>query len=553
MKNTKTKLQKRQNFLAIITIAVIGLMILPLVGCPDKGEDPPPPSAPVITVRWTGENKSTKELELEKGKTATLKVTVRSAWVQYDNEKKEIEWTTNDPTNSKVTVTGKPHLPVADSPSIYSGDFEAEVVALDYGEVTITVTYLKDPSKSATCKVTVPDVSVSLKKPEQPNLSFLLSAGEKETPLEAEVKHYTDTKNVTWSLVDNQGAADNRGIVTFTVDDNGKVFVTTVKVGTTNIIATSDEDPTKKSPPCAIAVYDDVPTSAQGIEMAQVPAGTFMMGKPSSESGYGFETPQHKVTLTKDFYISKSEVTQKQWAAVMGNDDLDYHISNNRYGKGDSYPMYSVSWYDVLVFCNDLSVKEHLTPAYKIKGSTETSTWGLVPNNSDSDWNAVTIDENADGYRLPTEAQWEYACRAGTTTAFNTGARFTSDTGWFSGNASDATHAVKTKSKNAWGLFDMHGNVNEWCWDWRGATEATTTSDGKTINIDVYYKTSPVNDPMGASSGTNRTVRGGAYDGSSGTEDTPSNLRSAYRVSALPYGGSEKIGFRIVRPVPVGE
>ena len=222
------------------------------------------------------------------------------------------------------------------------------------------------------------------------------------------------------------------------------------------------------------------------------------MGSPASEANrYNDEGPQHSVTVSS-FYMGKYPVTQKEYQAVMG--------SNPSRFNGDNLPVEQVTWFDAVNYCNRLSQKEGLTPAYTINGEN------------------VTWNSNASGYRLPTEAEWEYACRAGTTTAYNTGANISDNTGWYDTNSGDKTHPVGQKAANAWGLYDMHGNVNEWCWDWFGA-----------------YSTGAQTDPKGASSGSGRVIRGGGWI------DNAKFLRSADRLNAAPSNRRGSIGFRLVR------
>jgi formylglycine-generating enzyme required for sulfatase activity len=169
-----------------------------------------------------------------------------------------------------------------------------------------------------------------------------------------------------------------------------------------------------------------------------------------------------------------------------------------------------------------------LSPVYSISGSTDPEVWGTVPTVWSATWNAVEMVSGADGYRLPTEAEWEYACRAGTTTAYNTGDTISNSTGWYTSNSS-GTHQVGLKPANAWGLYDMHGTVSEWCWDW-------FDSD--------YYSSSPANNPTGPVNGNSRIKRGGSWINSA------NYLRSAYRDtsgdSGIAYRGYTN-GFRLVR------
>jgi len=266
-------------------------------------------------------------------------------------------------------------------------------------------------------------------------------------------------------------------------------------------------------------------TSANGIVLRLISAGTFTMGSPASEPNRDSGETQHQVTLTKSFYMGKYQVTQEQYQAVMESNPSSFSSSPQAGETQGKRPVEMVSWYDALVFCNKLSVMEGLSPAYSISGSTDPTVWGAVPTSNDGTWNAALIVAGSTGYRLPTEAQWEYACRAGTTTAYNTGDTISDSTGWYSSNSGSKTHEVGKKSANAWGLYDMHGNVYEWCWDWYGTYPSTSQTD-----------------PMGASSGTNRVVRGQSWIHSA------DNLRSARRGLDNPYSGYYYIGFRLVRP-----
>jgi formylglycine-generating enzyme required for sulfatase activity len=239
-------------------------------------------------------------------------------------------------------------------------------------------------------------------------------------------------------------------------------------------------------------------------EFVLINGGTFTMGSPANEpgrdNGRDRET-QHQVTVSS-FYMGKYEVTQKEYEEIMGTNPAIYH-------KGDNMPVQQVNWFAAIEYCNNRSQKEGLTPAYTINGAN------------------VTWDRNANGYRLPTEAEWEYACRAGTTTAYNTGDTISDNTGWYSSNSKSAAHAVGQKPPNAWGLYDMHGNVAEWCWDNHlsyssGAQTNPTTSLTKSGSQQVV-------------------IRGGDYSHSAAM------VRSAYRGANASRSGFPFIGFRLVR------
>jgi len=234
------------------------------------------------------------------------------------------------------------------------------------------------------------------------------------------------------------------------------------------------------------------------LEMVKIKAGTFMMGSPEGELGRSGDETQHQVTLTKDYWLGKFEVTQAQWQAVMSN--------NPSHFKGDNRPVECVRWNEAKEFCDKLNEKcaGKLPAGYK--------------------------------FDLPTEAQWEYACRAGTTTALNNGKNLTdekyncenlAEVAWYDyQNKENQTHQVGQKRPNNWGLYDMHGNVWEWCRDRYGSYSGDET------------------DPVGPSSGSGRVVRGGSW--SSGARD----CRSACRYNNGPAFRRSGLGFRLAL-VPV--
>ncbi len=228
------------------------------------------------------------------------------------------------------------------------------------------------------------------------------------------------------------------------------------------------------------------------FEFVEIPEGYFMMGSPESEAERKPEEIQHKVTLS-GFYMAKYEVTQEQWKAIMGADN------NPSLFKGDKLPVEMVSYNDVLKFIDKL--------------------------------NELTQKE----YRLPTEAEWEYACRAGTTTPFFTGDNITTDQANYDGTEPymgtqtgvfrEKTVPVGSFQPNMWGLYDMHGNVWEWCSDWYDKD---------------YYKNSPATNPLGPDNGSSRIVRGGSWD------EYAKQIRSANRSAENPELSFISLGFRLV-------
>jgi formylglycine-generating enzyme required for sulfatase activity len=282
------------------------------------------------------------------------------------------------------------------------------------------------------------------------------------------------------------------------------------------------------------AVETTFVVSGTAFPMVWINAGIFLMGSPENEPyRNSFET-LHEVTLTSGFYMGKYEVTQAQYEMVMGvtiaaQQALATNPSTWNYGQGDYYPMYYVSWYDAIVFCNKLSILEGLSPVYRINGSTDPAAWGDVPTSSDATWNNVEIVPGSNGYRLPTGAQWEYSCRAGTTEAFNWGTNYVNSTQAKYDDPLERSSVVGFYAPNAWGLYDMHGNVSEWCWDWW--YDYSDSGDRA------------VTDPSGPSSGDRRIFRGGGF-----------RSGGVYLRSASWSGGSPEVrhedrgGFRVIRP-----
>ena len=253
-----------------------------------------------------------------------------------------------------------------------------------------------------------------------------------------------------------------------------------------------------------------------------IQGGTFIMGSPVYEPERSKNEVQHQVTVSS-FYIGKSEVTQREYQAVMGK--------NPSFFQEDNLPVEKISWYEAIEYCNKRSQIEGLTPAYIINKDDQVD----IKTGNTITVTTVKWNKDANGFRLPTEAEWECACRAGTATPFNTGDNITTNQANYNGypynkNANginrNRTTPVENIAPNAWGLYGMHGNVQEWCWDIFG----------------VYSKDLQTN-PMGVSSGTNRVVRGGSY------ADPAKKLRSAYRDNLSPYSRLNNVGFRLVLPL----
>lgn len=248
----------------------------------------------------------------------------------------------------------------------------------------------------------------------------------------------------------------------------------------------------------------------------RIEAGTFTMGSDSHETGrIPRDERQHRVTLTRPFFLKTRPVTNAEWAAAFGDHPL--HLGD------PTHPVGQVTWYDALAYCNWQSAQEGLTPCYDLSACTGAPGKGTFAGPAD-----IAFDRTADGYRLPTEAEWEYAARAGTAgPTYAVGTQRRSELAWFRDNSGYRPHPVGQKTPNAWGLYDMLGNVCEWVWDGYGLLDSE-----------------PTKDPVGAAAGSVRRCRGGGF----GSYDR--GVRTAYRSYENPATHRDDLGFRPARSVP---
>ncbi|MFM7116026.1 MAG: formylglycine-generating enzyme family protein [Planctomycetota bacterium] len=238
-------------------------------------------------------------------------------------------------------------------------------------------------------------------------------------------------------------------------------------------------------------------TNSIGMKLMLIPKGSFLMGSLESEEFHREEEVQHEVTLSSDFYLGITEVTQAQYQKVIG-ENPSYFEDDKVQGDSSNHPVERVSWGEAVEFCKKLSD----LPEEKGAGRV---------------------------YRLPTEAEWEYACRAGSKSAYSFGDKRDSldDYAWHYKKVDDKTHPVGQKKPNAWGLYDMHGNVWEWCIDWYGD-----------------YPKGAVSDPVGPNGGWLRVIRGGSWDGGAAV------CRSAFRGGHKPSLRLSNGGFRVALSSP---
>ncbi len=331
------------------------------------------------------------------------------------------------------------------------------------------------------------------------------------------------------------------GMVTCAVPMVYRVVATATNPPTATAIptATATAAPTPMPTPTPTATPPPIPE-----DLVLMPAGSFVMGNatnvfPASE-GYYDERPQHTVSVGA-FYMGKFEVTKTQWDAVyLWATNNGYNFDNVGSGKAADHPVQKVSWYDAVKWCNAYSEKDGRTPCYTVSGSVyRTGTHS-----------AVACDWTARGYRLPAEAEWEYAARGGVANHrftwsggdtidhslalyFGYPSAYAYDLGYegydtnYMAGAYPYTSPVGSFAGNGYGLRDMAGNVWEWCWDWY---------DGN------YYSTSPGTDPRGPATGSRRVNRGGGW------YDYADHHRVAHRAGSLPDGKRTELGFRVVLP-----
>ena len=460
------------------------------------------------------------------GNKSNTKVTV-TANITTASKVKKVVWKKYGSINAKTLLADEyaAEATVTEDNAVWTFDITA---ANERANGTYTVAAIDEAGREEAEQITIDNFDFTVPKVKVTGAVY--SSEDSTITISWKEPEDSDYDHVDITFTSNDG----------TVDSEPSEAVS-VKKGTTEKTF-SGIDSTKKWYTYTFVTYDKLGNKGDEsiytvYTLSNVPEG-FVGVRGTKITGTETWTPESEVFVSgrqitiPDMYVSDHEVTRGEYKEVVGSDPSTasaYDKDRNELTGDDvlNNPVNDVSWYDALVYCNKLSIKESLKPCYTISGSTDPNKWGTVPTaygDDTSTWNAAVCDFDADGYRLPTEAEWEWLARGGENYTY-AGSNTVGDVAWYNENTSyTGTREVKTKQANGYGLYDMSGNVYEWCWDWYGSVSSSTAA-------------------AGAASGSFRVLRGGSWD------DFSNVCKVARRVNYYPYYRCDRYGFRVVRTV----
>ena len=406
-----------------------------------------------------------------KGNKSNTKVTV-TANITTASSVKKVVWKKDGSINAKTLLADEEakEAKATEDNAVWTFDITAED---ESANGTYTVAAIDEAGREEAEQITIDN--------------FDFTAPGKVEITSAEYSRKASTITISWTKPSDEDY--DHVDITFTSNDgtadSEASQAVSVKKGTLNKTF-SDIEGKKAYYTYTFVTYDELGNKGAEYTCSVTVNKGFVEVKGTKITGTETWTPSSSVFVSgrsltiPDLIVCDHEVTRGEYKEVVGRDPSTasaYDKDRNELTEDDvlNNPVNYVNWYNALVYCNKLSKKEGLTPCYTISGSTDPDTWGTVPNSSNSTWNAAVCDFDADGYRLPTEAEWEWLARGGENFTY-AGSNTVGDVAWYTLNTSDTgTREVKIKQANGYGLYDMSGNVYEWCWDWYNSSISSST------------------------------------------------------------------------------